>query len=245
MKKYWWIISCCGVVLCSAPLPGRAQNEDTAPTLAGAHLRDEATGYPIFDMRTVPAPVVKALKEDKSLQYHDVKTAPPKNNWLTTLVVGIIAFLATFRYLILALLLGLVIYLIYRFMKSNGMNVFRKPLLAEPSVAGAEEALGSNKAYEDKIAAAMAVSDYRQAIRWWYLYTLFQLAGQQLIVTSREKTNNDHLHSMRNSPYYKKFAALTLDYEYIWYGGFEVSDSSFGQINEDFKDFNNEIVKAS
>ena len=221
-----------------------AQEEAQAPAVTdtASEEYEEETAY--YEMRHISDSLVKALKENKKLQYYDIKPAEPKRiPWLERFLQAMFNSISVIRFVIMFLLLAGLGFLLYRYMRVNG--IFQKPKLIDGLKEIQEEELHSGEEYEGKIKAAIAAGDTRQAIRWWYLYTLFQLAGRQMIVPGREKTNNDYLRSMRSSPYYKKFATLTLDYEYIWYGGFEVSEDNFRNINQEFRDFNNAIGKAS
>jgi len=261
MKRYFWLKSCLLLLLCF-PVKGMAQeisvdtteqsaivadstlqfDQVAADSATAAEEYEDETVY--YERRHVSDSLVKALKENKKLQYYDVKPEKPKHlPWLEKFLAAIFNSISAIRFVIMFLLLAGLGYLLYRYMKVNG--IFKKPALIDGLTEIQEEELHSREEYEEKIKAAMAAGDNRLAVRWWYLYTLFQLAGRQMIVAGREKTNNDYLRSMRSSPYYKKFAALTLDYEYIWYGGFEVSEGSFRDINQEFRDFNNAIGNAS
>lgn len=243
MKKIFWFNTCFLLLLCF-PLQSRAQYDSTVVAIPEQYS-DEAE-IPFYQMRKIPDSLVKELKEDKKLQYHDTKKEKPKDTrWISRFIEKLIASLSILRIVIMVLLLAGLGLLLYWFMKTNGISFFRKPRLVTGLEEIQEEELHSAQEYEEKIKDAVAVNDRRQAIRWWYLYTLFQLAGREMIVAGREKTNNDYLRSMRGSPYYKKFATLTLDYEYIWYGGFDVSEENFRDINGEFRDFNNAIGKAS
>lgn len=226
------------------------QETDSVPTAAGADVDADTEEYAdetaYHEMRYISDSLVKVLKENKKLQYYDIKKEPPKRlPWLERFLTAMFNSISAIRFILMILLLAGLGFLLYRYMKVNGMTIFRKAKLIDGLTEIQEEELQSGEEYEEKIKTAIAAGDTRQAIRWWYLYTLFQLAGRQMIVAGREKTNNDYLRSMRSSPYYKKFAALTLDYEYIWYGGFEVSEDNFRNINQEFRDFNNAIGKAS
>lgn len=224
-----------------AALPVESTPQAAATDTASEEYEEE-TAY--YEKRYVSDSLVKALKENKKLQYHDIKPEPPKHiPWLEKFLQAMFNSISAIRFVIMFLLLAGLGFLLYRYMKVNG--IFKKPALIDGLTEIQEEELHSGEEYEEKIKTAIAAGDTRQAIRWWYLYTLFQLAGRQMIVAGREKTNNDYLRSMRSSPYYKKFATLTLDYEYIWYGGFEVSEDNFRNINQEFRDFNNAIGKAS
>lgn len=203
---------------------------------------------PSFDKRTVNASIIEKLKADKNMHYRDkpAKEANSKSaERFTAFIAMVLYVLWKFSWVILALLLAGLGYLLYRFMKNNGLSIFRKPKLIDGLEEIQEEDLQSAGEYEEKIRAAIAAGEIRQAIRWWYLYTLFQLANRQLITPGREKTNNDYLRSMRNTPYYKTFSTLTLDYEYIWYGGFDISEDNFRTMDQQFRDFNHQLGKAS
>ncbi|NML41450.1 DUF4129 domain-containing protein [Chitinophaga sp. G-6-1-13] len=210
----------------------------------------EEVELPPFDKRAVHENTMRGLKADDDMQYRD----KPSEDTQTTSKFGegvarffamIFYALWQFSWVILILLLAGLGYLLYRFMKNNDLSIFRKPKLVDGLEEIQEENLQSAAEYEEKIRAAIAAGEIRQAIRWWYLYTLFQLANRQLITPGREKTNNDYLRSMRNTPYYKTFSTLTLDYEYIWYGGFEISADNFRTMDQQFRDFNNQLGKAS
>ncbi|PSL47462.1 hypothetical protein CLV51_102310 [Chitinophaga niastensis] len=252
--KGWLLLLLC------LPLTGIAQEQvDTAidtiavDSTSSAAVQGNSTAQhgeeqdiTVYEMRKIPGAMVKELQEDKRLQYRDKEEKKPVDNtWAARFILGLIQFIFTIRYVLMALLLLGLGFMLYIFMKNNGMSIFRKPQLIGGLEEIQEEELHSAEEYEGKINAAIKSGDIRQAIRWWYLYTLFQLASRQLIIAGREKTNNDYLRSMRESPYYKKFATLTLDYEYIWYGGFEVSEENFRDINQQFRDFNNTLGKAS
>lgn len=224
------------LLLLCLPLAGIAQEEPT-----------EDTEVPAYYKRAVPTPMMEQLKKDKQLQYFDKeeKATKPSGDGVYRFLNWLFYYASALRFIIIGLLLAGLGYLVYNFMKNNGMSIFRKPKLIDGLEDIQEENLHSAAEYEEKIRAAIEAKDIRQAIRWWYLYTLFQLAGKQVITPSREKTNNDYLRSMRNTPYYKMFSTLTLDYEYIWYGGFEVSEDNFREMNRQFREFNNLLGKAS
>ncbi|WP_160713533.1 hypothetical protein [Chitinophaga solisilvae] len=200
-----------------------------------------------YEMRQVPDSLMQQLKKDSRLQYQDKTEKPKKDN--NNIFTGLFNFLfylsGAIRYLVVTLVVVGVGALVYLFMKNNGLSIFKKPKLLEGLDEIPEESLQSAAEFEEKIKAAIQEKNIRQAVRWWYLYTLFQLAGKQLIIQAKDKTNNDYLRSMRETPYYKTFSTLTMDYEYIWYGGFEVSEDSFREINQQFRDFNNHLAKTS
>ncbi|SHM07380.1 protein of unknown function [Chitinophaga jiangningensis] len=206
----------------------------------------EPTGFPGFYRRDVSAEKLKALREDERLHYSDNKDKDSVSWW--TLIVGatllyITAHIIIFRWVIVGIVLLVLGYLIYRYMRKNGLSFFRKPALVGTVVTPEETEVHSASEYLQKIKAAEASGNIREAIRWWYLYTLFQLAENGLIKPSREKTNKDYLRTLRNTPLYKPFSVLTMDYEYIWYGGFNIAATDFERIQQQFHDFKLQISK--
>lgn len=233
----------------TAPV-GTASEEETTDVQAAPVVDEygEEVELPPFDKRVVTENTMRTLKADDDMHYRDKpeeKANTKSGEGIARFFMMLLYVLWQFSWVILILLLAGLGYLLYRFMKNNGLSIFRKPKLVDGLEEIQEENLQSAGEYEEKIRAAIATGEIRQAIRWWYLYTLFQLANRQLITPGREKTNNDYLRSMRNTPYYKMFSTLTLDYEYIWYGGFDISEDNFRAMDQQFRDFNNQLGKAS
>lgn len=255
MKKYCWIAVCLLICCSSLQIRGKEQAAieervaaDSTAMVESIRSQEETddNNVPYYEPRKVPDEVVKTLKEDKKLHYFDPqKTEPPRLNWLEQLLLALSQASRAVYVIVLTLIVAVLGILLYWFLKNNGLTFRRRnQLVAVMPDIQQEEELTSAQEYEAHISKAISAGDLRQAIRWWYLYTLFQLAGRQLITTGKEKTNTDYLRSLRETPYYKQFSMLTLGYEYVWYGGFEVSEPDFNKINQEFRSFNNEINKA-
>ncbi|HVI47427.1 MAG TPA: hypothetical protein VM802_21315 [Chitinophaga sp.] len=240
LRKYW--IRTLLLLLLYSPVTGIAQDQDST-------IQAETAEYaPLYDRRKVPDEVVQRLKADKKLQYHDKdvkEVEPPRLTFLMKIFEVLISLRHVIKIVVIVLLIGGLGWLLHTFMRNNGISIFRKPKLIDGVEELQDESLQSSKEYEEKIKAAVKDGDIRQAVRWWYLYTLFQLANRQLIAPSREKTNNDYVRGIRNTPYYKTFSTLTMNYEYIWYGGFNVSEENYREIDRQFRDFNNILGKDS
>jgi hypothetical protein len=95
--------------------------------------------------------------------------------------------------------------------------------------------------YSKLINAAIADKNYRMAVRYNYLQTLQKLAVKKAITFAPAKTNTQYMREVFNQPYKTEFAALTLQYEYAWYGGFELDEILFGRIQNNFKQFNSQL----
>ncbi len=95
--------------------------------------------------------------------------------------------------------------------------------------------------YAKLVALAVSKSDYRLAVRYHYLQSLQKLALKGLIQFAADKTNYEYVRELSGKSYKNDFAALTLNYEYVWYGEFEVDESNFNTIQNKFKQFNNDV----
>lgn len=95
--------------------------------------------------------------------------------------------------------------------------------------------------YSKLINESVAAKNYRMAVRYNYLQTLQKLAVKNAITFAPAKTNTQYIQEVFSKPYKNEFSALTLQYEYAWYGGFELDEILFGKIQNNFKQFNSQI----
>ncbi len=206
--------------------------------------------HPVAVNRAVSEKKLAELKENKHLNYIDLKKEESgKPNWFGLILQAIIFYITlhiiVFRWLIIGIIAAILLYILYRYMKKNGLGFFRSvPIVGEMQVAQ-ETVLHTAKDYEKKILEASTEGNFKETIRWWYLYTLFQLSENNLIKPSIEKTNKDYLRAMRSTPYYRQFSILTMDYEYVWYGSFDLPRQDFDQLEKQFQDFKHQISKSA
>ena len=188
-------------------------------------------------LRRVPARVVDSLKKDDAFWYADyvlkkqkdkvdeIKTVniKPPSRWMnmTTLVVILVVFL-----IILA-------WYLYK------NNIIRKT----PAITGREkeeEIPGEDIFsihYQNEIEKAINTSNYRFAIRFMFLRVLKNLSLKNIIQYKHDRTNFDYLSQLYSSGYYDDFFQLTRNYEYTWYGKFELSQEAFAMIKKEFENF--------
>ncbi len=101
--------------------------------------------------------------------------------------------------------------------------------------------LSTNADYAKLVALAVSKGNYRLAVRYLFLQTLQKLALKGLIQFASDKTNYEYVKELTGKSLKNDFAALTLNYEYVWYGEFEVDELIFNTIQHKFKQFNNAI----
>ncbi len=88
--------------------------------------------------------------------------------------------------------------------------------------------------FEKLISATLLSDEKRLTIRYYYLWLLKKLASNEIIVWDLEKTNTDYLYEIKNRELKEDFVYLSYLYEYIWYGEFEISQTTFEKSIKSF-----------
>lgn len=84
---------------------------------------------------------------------------------------------------------------------------------------------------------AAARGDYRVAVRHQYSYVLELMGEKKLLLLQPQKTNDHYLKEVRQLPLSSDFAKLTLQFEYIWYGEFQLNEQQYKTISEGYRKF--------
>lgn len=144
----------------------------------------------------------------------------------------IVFFLTLLPYLILAAILGLIVWL---FIKLNpGASLLGEP--NEPQVYFNEEEEIIQKAdISGLIEEAIAKGDYRLAIRYYCLRLLKQLDSKGIIKYEYQKTNAEYLAEIQNQDLQNSVKRIIRLYNFIWYGSFPVTGEDFNTVQETFR----------
>ncbi len=131
------------------------------------------------------------------------------------------------------------------YLTGNRIGLFRKKAIAantlEEDQQMPEDLFAIN--YQREIDKATSQGNYRMATRLMYLRLLKNLSDRGLIKYSQDKTNFDYLLQMHSTSYYSDFFKVTRDYEYSWYGKFDISERAFHLIRKDFDHFESRITR--
>lgn len=94
--------------------------------------------------------------------------------------------------------------------------------------------------YDTLIRQSCLLEDYRMAVRYLFLRTLFVLNEKGLLQWPSEKTNFEYVQAM---PVQKKndFATIVLNYEYVWYGHIQINRQQFELIENSFIQFSKKV----
>ncbi len=197
-------------------------------------FKDDAAA-PVHPVRDVPADHIDDLKQSPDFWYADEaqpgkKKKARSRGWLSgegvqnvILIITILAFVV---------LLGL-------FLANSNINFIRrsKKILSNVDDPGVITEDIFQIDYDREIRQAVGNNQFRPAVRLMYLRLLKQLADRGLISYHKDQTNADYLQQLSRGPYYKDFFRLTREYEYSWYGLFEIDRDTFGVIQRDFDSF--------
>ena len=203
-------------------------------------------------VRLVIRPVKKAdmeeLRKMEALNYEkdeNPAVSKKKSGWLYNLGAWVRrngeAILWAFYISLGVLLLGALLL----FIKRNDI-AFRWSSGGGKNYKGPELALDEGPQNYDALArTAVAEGRLRDAVRFRYLHTLQLLEARQLIAPGKDKTNMDFLRELSRTAFHKPFAALTLHYEYVWYGKLPLSNGQFSQLDDQFAAFSQSIKQLS
>jgi hypothetical protein len=232
------VILVAGLFICSN---SSAQFTDT-PKDSVVYFTDVSMQpFQATDTRPVPDSTIQNLKRNEAYWYADVapqKKIPKKQDSSTPFLQrGWMKDLAWF------IIIGCFAAVLIWFLASSNIRLFRKPpatIVSEEESFTTEDFFSLN--YEKEIKKSVDAKEYRLAVRLLYLRTLKDLADKEIIRYKQERTNSDYLFDLSGTTYYKDFFRLTRDFEYSWYGKFDISDDAFSMMHTDFTNFKQRIA---
>jgi hypothetical protein len=194
------------------------------------------SGFPdSFHFRELPDTVSSSLRKDEDFWYADVTvkktiTKPGENQKLTDQ--------SWFQSLLWVIIIGGFGVFVMLYLSNSNIGLFRKKnmLLREgDDFTGTEDIFAIN--YQKEIDRAAGSSNYRLAIRLMFLRLLKNLSEKNIIQYKPDRTNLDYLHQLSSTRYYHDFFRITRNYEYSWYGQFQVTEETYKIIKTDMERF--------
>ncbi|HWD90557.1 MAG TPA: DUF4129 domain-containing protein [Mucilaginibacter sp.] len=148
---------------------------------------------------------------------------------------------AVIKFLLIAAFAFLIIWLITRLFKIDLLRLFGKKK-NDDGIPYSEQTENIHEInFDEAINKALHDRNYRLAVRLLYLRSLKQLNDAGLIHWRMEKTNLAYLNELENPEYKRLFGALTVRFEYVWYGDFPINNEVFQNIDSLFRDFNSRL----
>ena len=163
------------------------------------------------------------------------EVASNESNALLNFIAKVFSGLAWFfnsvlGYLILAALVGLLIWILIR---NSSKALEKKQLKEKERLLEVQPIEVEEKDYNQMIETALRKKDFRMAIRFGFLSCLNYLHKNELISWSIEKTNMDYWLELPENcqPVFDRMSIL---YEKIWYGDFEADKEVYNQLSRTF-----------
>lgn len=198
----------------------------------------------IISIRHLDTVKLKSYAVDRHFIYDD--TAPINTDWwdrfwrwfwsLLQDAVGNGPTGQFIGYLALGILVGLIVYLIFRLLGLDLKFLTGKSKSIDVPYAEVEDNIHEINFIEE-IEKALAANNFRLAIRLFYLRTLKQLSDANQIDWKPEKTNQNYINELADLKHRSIFKQLTDQFEYVWYGEFSIDKSQFDQLKSGFENF--------
>jgi hypothetical protein len=196
--------------------------------------------------RKLPDSLVKKMQADDDFWYANSeiekekrKEDPAKDNSYTP-----IGQRGWFQTLLLLVIIGAFAGALMVYLTGSNVRLFRK---ANKKIDTGEEEMITEDIfainYQKEIDKAAANGNYRLAVRLMFLRLLKNMSERNIIQYKQDKTNLDYLLQLHPTRYYNNFFRITRNYEYSWYGQFEVSEEAYRIIRNDFDQFDNELPR--
>lgn len=199
--------------------------------------------------RSVVYDSVQAIATDKGFYYKSymdsllrASQAKPPKKPLSIDLRGFDFFNSIFGVIFWIIAIGLFGYLVYKLFLSNSSFLSRNRKNVAADISVATEEITSDP--EAQLRNAIRKGNYRLAIRYLYLQTLSRLSEKNFIEISTNKTNFEYVMEVSKHRFANEFAALTLQYEYVWYGEYPVDENLFEQIEGGFSQFNKNYTRS-
>jgi hypothetical protein len=244
------------MMLTSAPQFSFAQesDDDSESVVEDFSDEQESVHQNIFDttrdvttLRSVPDTAVRRLKEDKNFAYANdsaywKKARPSEQDEGLWSTIGSFARSGLARALFYMVIVGFLLFVFYQVIIVNRLYIFSSSTrAAKQEEELAEESFLSKEQLEQRLSAAVADSDYRLAVRFLYLITLFGLKERGLITVNANTTNHELIDQLARRKDVKEFSQLAQVYEYVWYGEFKLTEEQYSKVSRGYRDFQNSI----
>lgn len=146
-------------------------------------------------------------------------------------------------YVLYAIILGIVIFVLLKVFKNKEGNWFfsKKKTVVNPEVNPLEEDIHEID-FPAMISQYERAEDYRMAVRYQFLLTLKFLTDKGKINWHIEKTNSDYLKEFTDATDKKQFEKIAYIFDYVWYGEFPINKEKYESLIPEFQFFkSNEI----
>lgn len=234
----------------------KAQDEDNTELQRHEQYNEVSTYSPLdtaleYNAKSIPPDSIIAIKNDKGLAYAKYledqlkslqnrqqqsgsESELEKESWLEKILPVIT------QYFFWTLAVLFILFILCKLFLTKGFFQ-RQTLKNNVTILPDEEDLSMTADYDRLIDNAIKEKDYRLGVRYLYLKSLQKLSEKGVINFAVDKTNYQYVRELNGKAYKNTFATLTLNYEYVWYGEFDIDQIIFIKLQTEFKQFYNQI----
>lgn len=182
--------------------------------------------------RQIPDTALNELRKDKAFWYANEvfkkKQAKQEQSFTAQPLFQTILWII--------IITGFVVFL-FMYLANSNISLFRRSSVVNANEEEIEETDIFSIEYQKEIEAAINSGDYRLAVRLLFLQLLRNLSDRNIIQYKSDSTNMDYLLQLRTTNLYSGFAWLARNYEYSWYGHFDIDKEKFDLIKKEFEKF--------
>lgn len=175
----------------------------------------------------------KEKKEKEKKKKEEKEYEEPDNSSLESIA----AIGKIMMYLVGALLVGALIFIIVKLVTEGNINFKRDRKIKPGSVTYDLDKIEENLPdieLKTPIQQAIADGNFPLAVRLYYLAIIQELSAKEIISWKREKTNFEYIREMRGHNLSNDFRNVTQIFERVWYGDKEIDEVNFRAIQPAF-----------
>lgn len=242
-KSLSWAIDS-AVVSDTMPPPQETEDSETAgitQTVSEYFSNKTSFAHDTFQMRHLPDSAISKMRQDDAFWYANAvfnKNKEKKDKGKDSGAIPL-SEQTWFQTMLWLIIIGGFAAFIMIYLANSNIRLFRrKPKSiadASEDEAATDDIFAIN--YPKEIEKAIDRSNYRFAVRLMFLRLLKQLSEKNIIQYSQDKTNLDYLLQLNPTNYYRDFFRITRNYEYSWYGQFDISSEKFSVIKNEIEKF--------
>jgi hypothetical protein len=194
-----------------------------------------------LQLRKLPDSVLKKFQSDDAFWYVNY----PFKNEKKEIEKENIPFTEqpAFQTILWLVIIGGFAAVVIMYLANSNVGLFRKP--NKPIGDSEEGNIETDNIfeinYQREIDKAVSNGNYRLAVRLLFLRSLKNLSDKKVIQYKQDHTNFDYLLQLHSTKYYEDFFRLTRNYEYSWYGQFDIAPEKFIIIKNDFDNFDRNL----
>jgi len=143
------------------------------------------------------------------------------------------------KYAFWAIAIAIVGFVLYKLFLQNGSLFRTNKKQRLPDLETNDDIVAED--IESHLQRAIKNGNFRLATRYQFLKTLSALGDKGVLQLSSDKTNYQYASELRQKSYANLFARISLQYEYVWFGKFDINAEQYAGIQQQHQEFLRQI----